>query len=291
MKSAIPSPALGLVLGAIGVTIFGLTLPMTRIALDGFSPLFITFGRAVIASAAAGTALLVLGKRWPRGAFPALFLAGICLVFGFPIFSSIAMQSLPAAHGGVVLGLLPLLTSIFAVIVDGERPSPLFWLCGVAGAALVVAFSARQSGFNLEVGDLWLLASAISASLGYVLSARLARRLSGWEVISWALVVMLPLSLIGAALTYSSGVTAPGHAAIGALLYHGLLSMFGGFIFWNAGLAIGGISRVAQIQLMQTFVTLLFSAILLGEHIGIETIIFAIAVAFVVWLGRKARIS
>lgn len=291
MKSAIPSPALGLVLGAIGVTIFGLTLPMTRIALDGFSPLFITFGRAVIASAAAGTALLVLGKRWPRGAFPALFLAGICLVFGFPIFSSIAMQSLPAAHGGVVLGLLPLLTSIFAVIVDGERPSPVFWLCGVAGAALVVAFSARQSGFHLEVGDLWLLASAISASLGYVLSARLARRLSGWEVISWALVVMLPLSLIGAALTYSSGVTTPGHAAIGALLYHGLLSMFGGFIFWNAGLAIGGISRVAQIQLMQTFVTLLFSAILLGEHIGIETIIFAIAVAFVVWLGRKARIS
>lgn len=291
MKTAIPSPALGLVLGAIGVTIFGLTLPMTRIALDGFSPLFITFGRAVIASAAAGTALLVLGKRWPRGAFPALFLAGICLVFGFPIFSSIAMQSLPAAHGGVVLGLLPLLTSIFAVIVDGERPSPVFWLCGVAGAALVVAFSARQSGFHLEVGDLWLLASAISASLGYVLSARLARRLSGWEVISWALVVMLPLSLIGAALTYSSGVTTPGHAAIGALLYHGLLSMFGGFIFWNAGLAIGGISRVAQIQLMQTFVTLLFSAILLGEHIGIETIIFAIAVAFVVWLGRKARIS
>ena len=291
MKTAIPSPALGLILGAIGVTIFGLTLPMTRIALDGFSPLFITFGRAVIASAAAGTALLVLGKRWPRGAFPALFLAGICLVFGFPIFSSIAMQSLPAAHGGVVLGLLPLLTSIFAVIVDGERPSPVFWLCGVAGAALVVAFSARQSGFHLEVGDLWLLASAISASLGYVLSARLARRLSGWEVISWALVVMLPLSLIGAALAYSSGVTAPGQAAIGALLYHGLLSMFGGFIFWNAGLAIGGISRVAQIQLMQTFVTLLFSAILLGEHIGIETIIFAIAVAFVVWLGRKARIS
>lgn len=291
MKTAIPSPALGLVLGAIGVTIFGLTLPMTRIALDGFSPLFITFGRAVIASAAAGTALLVLRKRWPRGAFPALFLAGICLVFGFPIFSSIAMQSLPAAHGGVVLGLLPLLTSIFAVIVDGERPSPLFWLCGVAGAVLVVAFSARQSGFRLEVGDLWLLASAVSASLGYVLSARLARRLSGWEVISWALVVMLPLSLIGAALTFASGVTAPGHGAIGALLYHGLLSMFGGFIFWNAGLAIGGISRVAQIQLMQTFVTLLFSTILLGEHIGIETIIFAIAVAFVVWLGRKARIS
>ncbi|GEO83807.1 MULTISPECIES: DMT family transporter [Alphaproteobacteria] len=291
MKPAISSPALGLILGAIGVTIFGLTLPMTRIALTGFSPLFITFGRAVIASAVAGMTLFALGKRWPKGAFPALFLAGLCLVFGFPIFSSIAMQSLPAAHGGVVLGLLPLLTSIFAIIVDGERPSPLFWFCGIAGAALVVAFSARQSGFQIGSGDLWLVASVISASLGYVLSARLTRRLSGREVISWALVIMMPLSLTGAALTFSIGVTSPSHAAIGALAYHGLLSMFGGFVFWNAGLAIGGISRVAQIQLMQTFVTLLFSTILLGEHIGIETIIFAVAVAFVVWLGRKARIS
>lgn len=289
MSSQSSRNALGLALGAVGVTIFGLTLPMTHIALSGFSPEVITFGRAVIAAMVAGTALLVMGKRLSKPAIPVLFVAGLCLVYGFPIFSSIAMQTLPAGHGGVVLGLLPLLTSIFAVIIDGERPSPLFWVCGLTGAGLVAVFSARQNGFHLELGDLWLLAAAISASLGYVLSARLARDLSGWEVISWALIVTLPISLVGLALTFSTGITDPSNAAIGALLYHGLFSMFGGFVFWNAGLAIGGIARVAQIQLMQTFVTLLFSTILLGEHIDIETIIFALAVAFIVWLGRKAR--
>ncbi|UJW74152.1 DMT family transporter [Rhizobium sp. SL42] len=291
MQTDISKGALGLGLGAIGVTMFGLTLPMTHLALQGFSPEVITFGRAVIATTAAGLALLALGKRLPASAFPTLFVAGLCLVYGFPIFSSIAMQTLPAGHGGVVLGLLPLLTSIFAVIVDGERPSPLFWACGLTGAGLVAVFSIRQNGFQLEIGDLWLFAAAVSASFGYVLSARLARNLSGWEVISWALVVTLPISLVGLALTTANGVHAPDQAAIGALLYHGLISMFGGFIFWNAGLAIGGIAKVAQIQLMQTFVTLAFSTILLGEQIGIETIIFALAVAFVVWLGRKARFS
>ncbi|QLF70859.1 DMT family transporter [Peteryoungia desertarenae] len=283
--------ALGLTLGAIGVTIFGLTLPMTHIALTGFSPEVVTFGRAVIAAMAAGATLLFMRKRLPRAVISTLFLAGLCLVYGFPIFSSIAMQTLPAGHGGVVLGLLPLLTSIFAVIVDGERPSPLFWVCGVIGAILVAVFSARQNGFHFELGGLWLLAAAISASLGYVLSARVARDLSGWEVISWALILTLPISIVGLAFTLPSGVSAPSNQAIGALLYLSLFSMFGGFIFWNAGLAIGGIARVAQIQLMQTFVTLLFSTILLGEHIDIETIIFAVAVAFVVWLGRKARFS
>lgn len=286
------SASLGMLLGLAGVTIFGLTLPMTRIALDGFSPLFITFGRAVIASIAAGITLLALGKRWPSGAFSTLFGAGLCVTVGFPAFSSIAMQTLPASHGGVVLGTLPLLTSIFAVIVDGERPGPLFWVCSIAGALLVIGFSVRQSGLHLEIGDLWLLAAAVSASLGYVLSARLARRISGWEVISWALIVTCPIAVVGAIVTgLTGGIASPGPAALGALFYHGLLSMFGGFVFWNAGLAIGGISRVAQVQLMQTFVTLLFSALLLGEHIDIETIIFALSVAFVVWLGRKARIS
>ncbi|NKN36191.1 DMT family transporter [Agrobacterium sp. a22-2] len=286
------SASLGMLLGLAGVTIFGLTLPMTRIALDGFSPLFITFGRAVIASTAAGITLLALGKRWPTGSFATLFGAGLCVTVGFPAFSSIAMQTLPASHGGVVLGTLPLLTSIFAVIVDGERPGPLFWVCGIAGALLVIGFSVRQSGLHLEIGDLWLLAAAVSASLGYVLSARLARRVAGWEVISWALLVTCPIAVVGALVTaLTGGIASPGPTAVGALFYHGLLSMFGGFVFWNAGLAIGGISRVAQVQLMQTFVTLIFSALLLGEHIDIETIIFALSVAFVVWLGRKARIS
>lgn len=285
------SLVLGYSLGLIGVTIFGLTLPMTRLALTGFSPLFITFGRAVMAACIAGTVLILLGKRWPKGSFLTMLGAGFCLVLGFPIFTSIAMQTLPASHGGIVLAILPLVTSFFSVIMTGERPSPLFWICGLAGAAIVIGFSLRQSAFHLAVGDLWLLAAAIVTGLGYVISARLAKQLSGWEVMAWILVVMLPITLVGTALTASSGIHAPGYDAIGALAYQGSFSMFIGFVFWNAGLSIGGISRVAQVQLFQTFVTLAFSALLLGEHIGIETIIFALAVALTVWMGRKARIS
>lgn len=282
---------LGLILGFIGVLIFGATLPMTHIALQGFSPYFITLGRAAIASVAAMIALAVFRRPFPKKHFPALFGAGIGVVFGFPGFSSIAMQTIPASHGGVVLGVLPLLTSIFAAIIDGERPGPLFWACGVAGALIVIIFSVRGSGFHLSAGDLWLLAAAVSAALGYVLLARLSRDLSGWEAISWALVVTFPLSLLGTILVAPSGIHAPGAGEYGALAYLSLMSMFGGFVFWNAGLAIGGIARVAQVQLLQSFVTLAISTTLLKEQLGLETIIFALLVAFVVWLGRKARFS
>jgi drug/metabolite transporter (DMT)-like permease len=282
---------LGLLLGLIGVLIFGATLPMTHIALQGFSPLFVTFGRALVASVASIITLCALRRPLPRGHFGQLFAAGICVVFAFPGFSSIAMQTIPASHGGVVLGILPLLTSIFAAIVDGERPGALFWACGIAGAALVVGFAVRQSGFQLQAGDLWLFAAAVTVALGYVLLGRISRSISGWEAIAWALVLTLPLSIVGALLTTGSGIHSPSPAALGAFAYLGLMSMFGGFIFWNAGLAIGGIGRVAQVQLLQSFFTLGFSAMLLGEHIGVETVAFALLVAFVVWLGRKARLS
>jgi len=291
MKTTTHPQAMGMILGLIGVTIFGATLPMTHIALGGFSPLFITFGRAVLASAAAAILLLVMRRRWPKGQGLMLIGAGICVVYGFPIFSSIAMQTIPASHGGVVLGLLPLLTSIFAALVDGERPGPAFWAYGVAGAALVIAFAVRGNGFNLETGDIWLFTAAVSASLGYVLLAKISRNISGWEAISWALVVTAPLSLVATGLVAESGIHAPGLPAIGAFTYLGLMSMFGGFMFWNAGLALGGIGRVAQVQLLQTFVTLAVSAALLGEIVDVTTIAFAAGVAVIVWLGRKARIA
>ncbi|OBZ93137.1 multidrug transporter [Pararhizobium polonicum] len=291
MRISTHPQAMGMALGLIGVIIFGATLPMTHIALGGFSPFFITFGRAVIASVAAGLTLLLLKKRWPRGQGAMLLGAGICVVYGFPIFSSIAMQTIPASHGGVILGILPLLTSIFAALVDGERPGPAFWAYGLAGAALVVFFSIRDSGFHLQAGDLWLFLAAITAALGYVLSAKVSRIIPGWEMISWALIITAPLSVVATLLVMTSGVHAPTGAELGALSYLGLMSMFGGFVFWNAGLALGGIARVAQVQLLQTFVTLAVSAVLLGEVISLSTIGFAVAVALIVWLGRKARIA
>lgn len=290
-EHAISRETMGLALGTLGVVIFGGTLPATRIALGTLSPWFITYGRATLASAAAAIVLIALRKRFPRGDAPALFLAGMLLVFGFPIFSTIALQTVPASHGGVVLGILPLTTSIFAALIGGERPSALFWICGVAGAALVVVFAISDNGMELSLGDLFLFFSAIAASLGYVVSAKLARRMPGWEVICWALILTAPISVPAAIWSWHPEFAQATSAETLAFLYLGFCSMFLGFFAWNVGLGMGGIARVSQVQLLQTFVTLAVSAVLLGEHVGMHTLLFALGVIAIVALGRKARVS
>jgi drug/metabolite transporter (DMT)-like permease len=284
-------PLAGMAIGFVGIVIFGATLPATRIALEGFSPAFITFSRAAIAASVAAMTLLVLGKRFPRQHAKSLCIAGILLVYGFPGFSSVAMQTVPASHGGVVLGVLPLMTATFAALFGGERPGMAFWGWSITGAALVMVFSLSGADIEPGIGDFWLACAALSASCGYVISGKLARTRPGWEVISWALIVTAPLALAGTAFTWTSGVGQPGTHALMALGYLSLGSMFAGFIFWNWGMAIGGIARVGQVQLMQSFVTLGLSALLLGETVTPVMLGFAIAVGFVVWCGRKAKVG
>lgn len=281
----------GLALGTLGVVIFGGTLPATRVALTVFSPWFVTTGRAAFAAIAAIALLLLLRKRFPGRDAGALFVAGLLLVFGFPIFSSVAMQTVPASHGGVVLGILPLTTSIFAALIGGERPSPLFWICGVAGAAIVITFAMRDNGFSLSSGDLWLFLAALSASLGYVVSGKLARDMPGWEVICWALALTAPMSIPAAILSWQPEFASADSHAILSFFYLSFGSMFLGFFAWNVGLGMGGIARVSQVQLLQAFVTLAISALLLGERVTGETVLFALAVMAVVAIGRKARIA
>ncbi|MBC7282831.1 DMT family transporter [Hoeflea sp.] len=284
-------PLAGLAIGFIGVVIFGATLPATHIALEGFSPAFITFGRAAIAALVAGATLLIMRKRFPRQHALSLFAAGVLLIYGFPGFSSVAMQTVPASHGGVVLGVLPLMTATFAALFGGERPGLAFWGWSIAGAALVMIFSLSGADIEPGIGDLWLACAALSASCGYVISGKLARTRPGWEVISWALVITAPLSLAGTAFAWESGISTPDAGALAALLYLSLGSMFAGFIFWNWGMAIGGIARVGQVQLLQSFVTLGLSALILGETVTPVMLGFAIAVGVVVWCGRKAKVG
>ena len=288
---AAPRPVLGLMLGFVGVLIFGATLPATRVALTGFDPGFITFGRAFLAGLASCIALLVARRRLPRKDLPAFALIGASLVFGFPGFVNVAMQTVPASHGGIVLGVLPLLTAVFAALIGGEKPGLAFWLWGIAGAALVLAFTLRGGGFHPGIGHVWLGCGAVVSAFGYVVSGKLARHLPGWEVIAWALVLCLPLTGLGSLWTWQGGVHAPPAAAYWAMAYLAFGSMFAGFFFWNAGLAMGGIARVGQVQLLQTFVTLGISALFLGEQITPVMLAFACAVAAVVWLGRKARVG
>ncbi len=288
---AVSRETLGLLVGFVGVVIFGGTLPATRVALGGFSPGFITFGRAVLAASLAAIVLIALRRKFPRRDAPRLALAGLMLVVGFPLLSSIGMRTVPAAHGGVVLGILPLATSIFAMLFAGERPSIWFWLCGIAGAALVVIFAVRDGGMTLSHGDVALLMACLAASLGYVVSGILSRHMPGWEVICWALIISTPFTLVGAILTAPVQWPEWGDPAWLGFIYLGVGSMFLGFFAWNIGLGIGGIARVSQVQLLQLFVTLAIAALILREPISGETIMFAIAVVAIVALGRRARVA
>ncbi|WP_436637936.1 DMT family transporter [Microbaculum sp. FT89] len=282
---------LGYALGFIGVIIFGATLPVTRLAVESLDPWFVTTARAMFAGLLAAAILLVLRRRFPGRHLAALLTIAVFVVFGFPLTMALAMQLVPAAHGGVVLGILPLATAASATLIAGERPSPAFWMWSTIGAAIVVVFALRDGGLALQGGDLLLLAATVCAAIGYTVSARLARIMPGWEVISWVVVLSLPVTIVATWWLWPADTAAVPIDAWIALGYLAAFSQFLGFFAWNVGLAIGGISRVGQVQLLQTFVTLIIAALLLGEHIDLATILFAVAVVVVVALGGHARIG
>jgi drug/metabolite transporter (DMT)-like permease len=284
--------SLGLLLGFVGVCIFAGTLPFTHIAVEHLSPLFITAGRAALAGLLALTTLLLLRKRWPsRRQAGNLVLVALCLVAGFPGFTALAMQSVPASHGGVVLGILPLATSAISTLIAGERPSPAFWLAALAGAALVIGFTLHEGGGALGQGDVFLLGAALSSALGYVLSGKLARAgLAGWEVISWVLVVALPVTIPVALWTMPAGPGAIPTWSWISFAYVALMSQYLGFFAWNAGLAIGGIAHVSQVQLLQTFITLLIASALNREDIALSAWFVAGAVFVLVVLSGRAKV-
>jgi drug/metabolite transporter (DMT)-like permease len=277
--------------GLIGVIIFSFTLPFTRIAVRELDPVFVAFARTVVAAFAAGVLLTL--TRQPRPAWSdvkKLALAGLGIIVGFPMFSALAMTTAPVAHGGVVLGLLPLATAIMGTVLTGERPSIAFWLWGIAGSLAVVIFALWDAQLHVEASDLYLLAALILASMGYAVSGDLSRKLGGWQVICWALVVALPVT-VPIALYFSPPLSIQvSPEAWWSFAYLALMSQFLGFFAWNKGLALGGIAKVGQVQLLQTFFTLGFSVLLNREPLHLRTIVFALIVAASVWFGRKARV-
>jgi drug/metabolite transporter (DMT)-like permease len=283
---------MGLLLGFIGVVIFGATLPATRAAVVDLAPWFVTTGRAAVAGLIALGVLLVLRRKRPARALRRdILIVSFCVCFGFPGLIGLAMQTVPASHGGVVLGILPLGTAICGALFAGERPSTAYWICGIIGALLVVAFALRESDMTLTIGDIYLFLSVIAASVGYVFSGKLSRDMPGWEVISWALIIALPLTIPLALWLVPADPFAVRSSAWIGFAYAALMSMYLGFFPWNAGLAMGGVARVSQVQLLQTFVTLIVSALFLGEKIDAATLIFAVAVVGVVLIGRLTGIK
>lgn len=290
-KDPLPPESSGLFLGFLGVTAFSITLPATIVALESFNPYFISLGRAAVAGLCALVILLVTRTAVPRGRmWRDIAVASAGVVFGFPLFSSWAMQYVPANHGGVVLGILPLATAVAGVVINGERPSLLFWFFGVLGSATVVVFSLLQGSGGLHVADLALLAAVISAAVGYAQGARLSHSLGAWQTICWALVIALPITLPAGVLLYPYESVQITGSAVTAFFYVALISQFASFFAWYKGLALGGVARVGQMQLLQPFLTFSAAYLLLGERIDLLTVVFAGLVIFFVALGRKAPI-
>ena len=267
--------------GMLGVVIFSGSLPATRVAVDGFSPLFLTSARAVIATALGALLLLLLRQTWPRrqDILP-LGVVALGVVVGFPLLTALALQHITAAHSIVFVGLLPLATAIFGVLRGGERPKPAFWLFSCIGSATVVGFALSGGGSGSLEGDLLMVAAILLCGLGYAEGATLSRRLGGWQVISWALALSLPVMLAIMLATLPATWEAIGMPAWLGLAYVSVFSMLIGFVFWYRGLALGGIAGVGQLQLLQPFFGLLLAGLLLHEPIT-WTMIAATAVVVV----------
>ena len=290
MSSPASRERLGLLLGFIGMVIFGGTLPATRLAVSQIDPIALTSLRTAIAGLCSLVLLVALRRPLPpRALWPQLALAMLCVAVVFPLLMSMGMQTVDASHGGVVLGILPIATALVAVAITHERPRPLFWIASVAGAALVIAFSLRQGGGAFSTGDLLLFAAVAVSAIGYAFSGRLTSQMPGWEVISWVLVIALPLSIPAAALTMPADIS---HIALKpwlGLLYVALFSQWIGFFAWNAGLAMGGIARVSQIQLLQPFVTFALASFFNDETITLQILLFAAAVVVTVAISARTR--
>jgi drug/metabolite transporter (DMT)-like permease len=284
----------GLLLGLVGVVIFALTLPMTRLAVGTpdapqMSGPFVAFGRAVVAAGLSVMFLVLTRARLPhpRDWWP-LVITSAGVVVGFPLLTSLALRHVQAVHASVIVGVLPLGTAAMGAWLHRQRPSGGFWFCAAAGSALVVAFSMLRSGaggLSIQPADALLLAAMACAAVGYGFGAQLSQRMQAEHVICWALVIALPLSLPSAWLSRPD--TALQASAWWGFAYVAVFSMWLGFFAWYRGLALGGTVRVSQVQLVQPFLGMLFAAPLLGERLDALTVGFAIAVIATVFVGKR----
>ena len=288
----------GMWLGLLGVAVFSLTLPMTRVAVGTpdaplMSGLFVAMARAAVAGVLSALLLWWQSAPWPtRKQWWLLALTSLGVVFGFPLLTSLAMRYVSATHAAVITGLLPLATAAAGALLARQRPSAGFWTCAVLGAAMVVGFAVYQSGgqsLSIHPADGLLFAAIALAALGYAFGARLSQQMKPAHVICWALVMVLPITL---PLTWLSWPAQPlPLGAWGALGYVSLFSMWLGFFAWYQGLALGGTVRVSQIQLVQPILAMLVAIPLLGESLDVVSLGFGLAIIATVALGRKMKIN
>jgi drug/metabolite transporter (DMT)-like permease len=287
LRASLPA---GLALGALGILGFSFSLPATRLAVADLNPWVVAFGRATTAAALSAIYLAITRAERPtRDQLRSLAIVAAGVVVGFPLLTSLALEVQTAAHGAVVIAILPAATAVAAVARAHEHPSRRFWLAAGAGLVAVLAFVITQGVSGPQLGDLFLFGAVVLCAIGYAEGGALSRTLGGPTTICWALVLSLPLTAsVTAAAVAITGLHAGATAWLG-FAYVSVVSMFLGFFAWYAGLARGGVARIGQVQLAQPVMTLGWSALLLGEHVGPITLITAFAVLACVAATQKAR--
>lgn len=281
----------GMLVGFIGIFFFSLTLPATKVAILDLDPYFIAYGRAVIAAIAAIIYLVAIKQKLVEAKYvPKLLIVASGVVFGFPILANLAMQNGSSAHGAIILGLLPLATAILGVLRHHEKPSLGFWMSAIIGSSLVVIFSFVSGGGKVAHEDWLLLGACLFASVGYSEGADLSKVMSPKVVISWVLILSLPISLILSYYTFEVSYLHLSMKSWIAFLYLALFSMYIGFFFWYEGLLIGGVARVSQVQLVQPFCTMIAASLMLGDELTMVNVIFATLVVLSVMIGKKMLI-
>ena len=285
----------GLWLGLLGVAIFAMTLPMTRLAVGPASdpqlaPAFVTAGRAAFAGLLSCAYLWLTGApRLPTRLIPVLLVSALGTVLGFPLFLGLALRNVDAMHAAVVSGLIPMATASAAAVHFRQRPSAGFWLCAGIGCTMVLGFAVQRGAGRLAPADGLLLLAVLSTAVGYVAGARAGTSLPGAQVICWVLVLSLPATVPAMLLSWPATPVRP--QSWGGFAYVTVFSMWLGFFAWYRGLALGGAVRVSQVQLVQPFLALLFAVPVLGESLDAATVLFSLAVIGVVFIGKKMPVA
>ncbi|MYV97451.1 DMT family transporter [Streptomyces sp. SID3343] len=286
-----PSIALGgTALAAVAVFSFSLSFPATVWVLEGFGPWTAAGLRGVLAALLAGGCLLVGRVPLPaRADRLGLSVVALGCAVGFPLLTTLALQTSSAAHSAVVIGLLPLATTVFSVVRTGERPSRGFWCASTAGAAVVLGFTVVQSGGGIGLADGYLFAALLVCAAGYAEGGRLARHLPGWQVIAWGLVAALPIT--GATTILALGaepIHVNAHGVIG-LFYLAVVSQFGGFVLWYRGMAAIGVPAASQLQLAQPLLTLVWAVSILDERLSPAMPVAALGVLASIVVTQRTR--
>lgn len=287
--SAVPR---GTLYAALGVLSFSFSFPGTVWALDGFGPWSAIGVRGVLAALIAGTALLLTRAPLPaRGDRPALaVVAGGCAV-GFPLLTTLALQTSSTANSAIVIGALPMATAAFSAVLTRRRPSKVFWAAALTGGAAVIAFTLTQSHGKPTVAELYLFAALVVCAAGYAFGGRLSARMPGWRVIAWGVVLAAPVNL---AVTLWALPHEPVHCtakALAGMAYIAAVSQFGGFVVWYKGMGLIGVARASQLQLAQPLLTLMWAVLLLGEEIGAAVPLTAVVVLACIVITQRTRTS